>query len=137
MNKKVFLYLAVFCISLDSYFRLRGIAGIGFLLIYLLTIKFEAKFNKTLLIPTVIMLVGFIVYTCLAFLFPNIYLQIPDDRHTFFFKIFDRLSLIVLALMIFWSFNKINYALILRKIALFHIFYLLIQFGFVAQRFKR
>ncbi|MCZ3293617.1 hypothetical protein NYZ61_15165 [Acinetobacter baumannii] len=129
MNKKVFLYLAVFCISLDSYFRLRGIAGIGFLLIYLLTIKFEAKFNKTLLIPTVIMLVGFIVYTCLAFLFPNIYLQIPDDRHTFFFKIFDRLSLIVLALMIFWSFNKINYALILRKIALFHIFYLLIQFA--------
>lgn len=121
--------MAVFCISLDSYFRLRGIAGIGFLLIYLLTIKFEAKFNKTLLIPTVIMLVGFIVYTCLAFLFPNIYLQIPDDRHTFFFKIFDRLSLIVLALMIFWSFNKINYALILRKIALFHIFYLLIQFA--------
>lgn len=128
MNNKVFLYLAVFCISIDSYFRLRGIAGIGFLLIYLLTIKFEAKFNKTLLVPTVIMLVGFIVYTSLAFLFPNIYLQIPDDRDTFFFKVLDRLSLIILALMIFWSFNKVNYALILRKVALFHIFYLLIQF---------
>jgi len=121
--------LAVFCISIDSYFRLRGIAGIGFLLIYLLTIKFEAKFNKTLLVPTVIMLVGFIVYTCLAFFFPNTYLQIPDDRDTFFFKILDRLSLIILALMIFWSFNKVNYALILRKVALFHIFYLLIQFA--------
>jgi len=129
MNNKVFLYLAVFCISIDSYFRLRGIAGIGFLLIYLLTIKFEAKFNKTLLVPTVIMLVGFIVYTCLAFFFPNTYLQIPDDRDTFFFKILDRLSLIILALMIFWSFNKVNYALILRKVALFHIFYLLIQFA--------
>jgi hypothetical protein len=129
MNNKVFLYLAVFCISIDSYFRLRGIAGIGFLLIYLLTIKFEAKFNKTLLVPTVIMLVGFIVYTSLAFFFPNIYLQIPDDRDTFFFKILDRLSLIILALMIFWSFNKVDYALILRKVALFHIFYLLIQFA--------
>lgn len=84
MNNKVFLYLAVFCISIDSYFRLRGIAGIGFLLIYLLTIKFEAKFNKTLLVPTVIMLVGFIVYTCLAFLFPNTYLQIPDERYVLF-----------------------------------------------------
>ncbi|MFW1923702.1 hypothetical protein [Acinetobacter geminorum] len=129
MNTKVFLYLSVFCISLDSYFRLRGIVGIGFLLIYLLTIKFEAKFDTKFLVPIFLMVAGFIVYTCLAFFFPNIYLQIPEDRETFVFKIFDRFSLIILALMIFWSFNKSTYALILRKVALFHIFYLLFQFS--------
>lgn len=128
MNNKILLYLAVFCISLDSYFRLRGVVGIGFLLLYLLTIQFNARFNKKFLLPSALMVGGFILYTVLAFLFPNTYLQIPSDREDFIFKIFDRFSLILLFLLICWSFSKENYALILRKVALFHIAYLVAQF---------
>lgn len=127
-NSSILLYLAVFCISLDSYFRARGIVGIGLLLIYLLSLQFNVRFNKKFLIPIITMLTGFVAYTLLAFIFPNLYLQIPSDREDFFFKIIDRFSLIFLFILICWSFSNKNYQSILRSVALVHIAYLIIQF---------
>ncbi|MFU9047394.1 hypothetical protein ACNAUY_13500 [Acinetobacter tibetensis] len=127
-DSAIFLYLAVFFISLDSYFRLRGVVGIGFILIYLLTIKFDTYFHKRNLLPVFLMISGFVIYTLLAFLFPSLYLQIPSDRQDFYFKIFDRLSLIILFVLICFTFHRIKYELILKNVALFHIYYLLTQF---------
>lgn len=128
MNNKIFLYFGVFAISLDSYLRTRGLVGLFFLFIYLATIGFNARFNKSYLAPIICMTFGFVAYTCLAMAFPHLYLQIPSDQQDFSLKVLDRISLIVLFIAICFSFNKVNYAKILRNVALIHSFYLLLQF---------
>ncbi|UGQ29802.1 hypothetical protein [Acinetobacter calcoaceticus] len=128
MSRNIFLFLAVFVISLDSYFRLRGIFGLGFLFLYLLTIKFNTSLDRKYILPIGLMAAGFGLYTLLAFFYPNTYLQINEDKELFYFKIFDRFSLILLFIFICFSFKNKNYAEILRNIALVHIFYLTFQF---------
>lgn len=128
MGKNIFIFLAVFIISLDSYFRLRGIIGLGFFFLYLLSIKFNSSLDRKYILPILVMTMGFIVYTLLALVYPNIYLQISEDREFFYFKIFDRFSLVLLFIFMCFSFKNKDYTVILRNIALVHIFYLISQF---------
>lgn len=124
--------LIVFLCTLDGYIRLRAIFALFFVIIFLiLNFKFIKKLFivKKHLIYFSFLLFLFLFYTFLSIINPEFYLQIPFDREFFVFKIFDRLSLVFLFLLLpfIFIFNH-KYLNCFRDVAYIHVFFFLMQF---------
>ncbi|MDE8742017.1 hypothetical protein PZA20_09280 [Pectobacterium polaris] len=70
----------------------------------------------------------YLFYSILAISFPGIYLQIPVDENNFAFKIIDRLSLLIIFLLISIVFEKISMENNLYLIVKIHMMFFYFQF---------
>lgn len=124
--------LVVFICTLDGYIRLRALfALILILFLFLINIKHINKLiiTKKHLVFSFVISIFFIIYTSFALINPQFYLQIPYDREVFVFKVFDRLSLLLLFFFIpFIFFSNDKYLNCFRDVTYLHVSIFLIQF---------
>lgn len=125
------LYGIVFLCSLDGFVRLRAIFAIVLVIVFLVINGKEIKnykFLKEHVFWVVFFSIIFLLYTLLAFFYPEIYLQIPQDESNFYFKVIDRFSLILLFFLIPFLFSNNKYLKIFKNVVFFHMLFLIIQF---------
>ncbi|KLV44133.1 hypothetical protein SH16_01987 [Aeromonas caviae] len=125
----VILPLSLLLCSLDSYFRERGILSL-FLLLMLLVVNRNAILNKRYIPIVCVCTTVFAVYTVLAFSMPSIYLEINADKANFFFKIFDRLSILALIIIAAIAYNRDNLIKSVILVANVHVVFFVVQFFF-------
>ncbi|KHS85093.1 hypothetical protein [Pectobacterium carotovorum] len=127
--KNIVINISIFLCSLDSFFRERGIVAIAFLLLLIVINKDFFNTIKTKYINyTFVFSFFYLFYSILAISFPGIYLQIPVDENNFAFKIIDRLSLLIIFLLISIVFEKISMENNLYLIVKIHMMFFYFQF---------
>lgn len=125
--------MIVFLCTLDGFVRLRAILALFVALIFLV-INFNSieyfRVSRKHIVFSFFASILFIFYTILAIVNPDYYLQIPYDKEVFVFKVFDRLSLLILFFLIPFIFiNKNNNTLnIFKNVTYFHSFIFIFQF---------